>query len=494
MRWKIGEHVRDQSDVARALNRVIERARQFVENSKLFEMNEAHCVLPIGGKTRVATWGDDLDFPGRKTIVRFSSFKDFKDLHDKHRYTFMGKDKKGNPAQVTMGLGSWWISQPHRRQYDGGMRFMPQRDEDVVNDTLNLWHGFAVKASKPEGKSGEMGCKLFLYHGLKIICSGNEDHFDYLIKREALIAQRRVRSEIAVALRTVTEGTGKGFWERVLNRLYGIHAMQVQNPDHVVGKHNRHLETLLRLTADEALFALNPNHRNALYNLTSEPSFTVEPKFVDAYSATSYLNIDVISNAEHFIPVSGTARRFFVPTVSSERASDHEYFRKIDAQLRNEGGYEALLYHLLHEVDISDFNVRAVPKTAALAEQAAYSRKGLDLLVEKACSEGIVPCAHPQWPDLSTCVGYDEGAGFDYFIDHHVDNELKRLGALTAKRRLAREWGCLTGRATRKQVEGISAHGVAWPPLLELRERFEIKHGKQQWLYPEVAEWRLPAM
>ena len=87
----------------------------------------------------------------------------------------------------------------------------------------------------------------------------------------------------------------------------------------------------------------------------------------------------------------GTARRFFVPKVSSESANDHEYFRKIDGEL-HDGGYEALLYHLLHEVDIRDFNVRAVPKTAALAEQAAYSRKGIDLLVEIACKEGVVPC------------------------------------------------------------------------------------------------------
>ena len=150
----------------------------------------------------------------------------------------------------------------------------------------------------------------------KIICSGNEEHFDYLIKREAFIAQKRTRSEIAVGLQTEVEGTGKGFWCRNINRLYGNHAMEVQNPEHVIGKHNTHLESLLRLTADEALFAPDPNHRNALYNLITEPHITIEPKFVDAYAAKNYLNLDVISNAAHFLPVSGSARRFFVPTVS----------------------------------------------------------------------------------------------------------------------------------------------------------------------------------
>jgi len=54
--WKIGEHVRDQYDVKRALNRTIQNAHGEVENSTLFKMNKKHCVLPIGGWT-----GDDHD-------------------------------------------------------------------------------------------------------------------------------------------------------------------------------------------------------------------------------------------------------------------------------------------------------------------------------------------------------------------------------------------------------------------------------------------------
>ena len=323
--WKIGEHVRDQANVRRALKRTLERARDFVANSMLAKMNEAHCVLPIGGsgKTKVITWGDDPLFPLSqvKPVAMAASFTDFTQLQDKYRHSFTGKDKKGNPVQIVMGLGTWWLSQPNRRQYDGGMRFMPHSDEDVVGNTLNLWQGFAVKAKKPDGKSGAEGCKLFLDHGLKIICSGDEEHYDYMIKREALIAQRRIRSEIALCLHTRAEGSGKGRWTRGLNYLYGGHAMNVQNPDHVIGKHNAHLERLLRLTADEALFALDPRHRNALYHLITEPDLTIEPKFIGAYTVPNYLNFDIISNADHYVPVSGTSRRLFIPTVSSERVS-----------------------------------------------------------------------------------------------------------------------------------------------------------------------------
>ncbi len=486
MHWKIGEHVRDQANVRRALNRVPWRARQAVEDSKLFEMNERYCVLPIGGKTRVATWGDDPDFPGHQNIVMVASLADFKALHDKYRHSYQKED--GTTAEVR--LGAWWVGHRNRRQYDGGMRFMPSRDEEIVNgNTLNLWLGFSVAARKPEGKSGKAGCQLLLDHGLKIICSGDEQHFDYLMKREALIAQRRLRSEIALGLRTEEEGTGKGFWCRAMNYLYGVHAMQVQNPEHVVGKHNPHLEKLLRLTADEALFAQSPIHRNALYNLITEPRLTIEPKFVNVYTADNHLNVDVISNAEHFLPVSGFARRFFVPTVSSDRANDHEYFRKIMHQL-HEGGYEALLYHLLNEIDVRDFNVRDVPKTAALVEQIAYSRKGVDLLVEIACNEGRVPCVHNQYAHVSVITGRDPRyPGFDHFIEHHRDRELARMGSLMVKRRLAKDWGCITGRTARVREGGERVSGLIWPDLADLRAKFVVKYGPQQWQHPEEVVW-----
>ena len=128
--------------------------------------------------------------------------------------------------------------------------------------------------------------------------------------------QKPIRTEIAVALRTEKEGSGKGFWCNGLGHLYGQAYMEIGNPEHVLGKHNDHLETLLKVCADEALFAGDPRHRNALFGLITEPTLTVEPKFISVYKAPNYLNADILSNAKHFIPVSNTARQFFVPNVS----------------------------------------------------------------------------------------------------------------------------------------------------------------------------------
>jgi hypothetical protein len=460
-----GAHVQEQPEYR--LPRTMRRARDYMIDPDLEMMNSRHAVLPLGGMkatTLVATWDDDLDFPGRKTIIRAQSFPDFRNLHSNKRKAVV-VNKDGKPRTENIPIGTWWLNQTQRRQYDGGRRFMPQYEKEVVGDTLNMFEGFAVQARKPEGGSGESGCKKFLDHGLKVMCNGDEEHWFYLLKREAWIVQYRQRSEIAAAFRTKDEGSGKGFWCNHLGHLYGTHYMQLNKAEHVIGKHNAHLEVLLKLCADEALFVGDPRHRNALFGQITEPTITIEPKFINQYSAPNYLNIDMTTNSLHFVPASATARRFFIPTVSENRVGDLEYFNAIEAQLRD-GGYEALLYHLKHEVRLRDFDVRKVPKTAALAEQAAYSRKGLDGLVEKACSEGVAPCAYrSDWPDYS--IATDDNAvrhakGFDTFINTHPDREIRNLGALRVKNALRKEWDCKTGDGTRKTDLGRTVHGIQW--------------------------------
>ena len=327
-------------------------------------LNKTHAVLPIGDKTRVVTFGELEDFPGRETIVMTQTLGDFQALHNRYRHVY--RDASGEVKKKP--LGTHWIDSTDRRQYDGGMEFMPQRDGDFGNK-LNLWRGFGVKPIKPEpGSKGEAGCQKFLEFMKVIICSNNEDDFNYLLRREATIIQKKIRSEIALGLRTMAEGCGKGFFEKVMGRLLGNHSMQVTNPKHIIGHFNPHLQTLLRLTADEALFVGNHEHRNALFGLITEPKLTIEPKGCGVYQVASFLNLSILSNSDHFVPVSGTARRFFIPVVSTARMQDVAYFGEMEANLEL-GGYEALLYYFLHEVDLDGFNVRKVPQNAGLREQ-----------------------------------------------------------------------------------------------------------------------------
>ena len=304
-----------------------------------------------------------------------------------------------------------------------------------------------------------------------------------------MILQERTRTEIALGLRTKEEGTGKGFFERNMGKLLGNHYMQLASAKHIVGNFNPHLQNLLRVTADEALFVGNQEHRNVLFSLITEPKLTIEPKNISAYQCRNYLNISLTSNADKFVPVSGTARRFFLPDVSKCRAQDLDYFHALQEQLDN-GGHSALLYHLLHDVDLSDFDAREVPKTASFAEQAALNRDSVDGLVELVCHNGRVPCEHPEWPGYTvTSPSADGERKFDDYLAKNTDKALAHLRSITVIKRLAQDWGCTTGGAARKRDGSGRTQGIQWPPLDELRAAFEQRNGPQVWLHPEVTAW-----
>src|SRR4051794_27806856 len=69
-------------------------------------LNRKHAVLPIGGKTRVVTFGELPEFPGRETIVMTQTFDDFKALNDRYRHSYV--DAKGQQQETPMG--THWIA------------------------------------------------------------------------------------------------------------------------------------------------------------------------------------------------------------------------------------------------------------------------------------------------------------------------------------------------------------------------------------------------
>jgi hypothetical protein len=471
--------------------------------SDIDRLNKIHAVLPIGDKTRVVTFGEMEEFPGRETIVMTQTLGDFQALINRYRHAFRDP-KSGEEKKVP--LGTYWIQSPDRRQYDGGMEFMPQRDGDFGNK-LNLWRGFGVKPIKPApGSKAETGCKMFLDFMKDIICSGNEEDFQYLLKREATILQKKIRSEIALGLRTTEEGCGKGFYEKVMGRLLGSHSMQVTNPKHIIGNFNPHLQTLVRLTADEALFVGNHEHRNALFGLITEPKLTIEPKGCSAYQADNYLNMSILSNSDHFVPVSGTARRFFIPTVSAARKQDVVFFGEMEAAL-DAGGYGALLYYFLNDVDLKDFNVRKVPQTAGLREQRDQSLEPLDLWWVELLETGMLMGSDVFQPNKAVSNAYDRrvllgttkvAVDGDIVQTPHY-RHVRQLGLYDQARTMVpklkntsdtalgahlTKMGCDNKKKVSRQ------RGWTFPPLEECRAAWLKRYPSWNWRDPDLTKWQ----
>jgi hypothetical protein len=184
------------------------------------------------------------------------------------------------------------------------------------------------------------------------------------------------------------------------------------------------------------------------------------------------------SNSDWVVPAGADARRYFVLDVSSAHMQDHKYFAAIARQM-DKGGRGALLYYLLN-LDISRFDLRAVPQTAALADQKTRSRRGVDRLVEIVAHGGTLPAADASYTNVAITTGEDKGEGFHCGARSMVP-ELRHDSSIVVTKTLKDDWGCENWKSGYRR-------GIKFPPLLELRALFDRKHGPQDWP-ADVVDW-----
>ena len=433
----------------------------FQDDPDLAAMNAAFAVVKIGGKTRVVTLEDSPTYPGCKVPV-FSTISDFCAFHAKQKKLVVLPD--GSARRI--GIGRWWIDHEERRQYDG-IVYAPSSQDTTK---MNLWTGFACEA-----RDGD--CQLYVAHLRDNICSGNQELAEYLLDWMARAVQHpELAGEVAVVLRG-KEGVGKGVFAKEFGRLFGSHFRHIVHAKHLTGHFNSHLQQCSVLYADESFFAGDRSHESILKGLITEETLMIEPKGVDPFPVRNCIHLIMSSNSDWVIPAGADARRYFVLNVSDAQMQQTDYFAAITKQM-NEGGREALLFDLLIR-NLTEFDVRRVPQTEALAEQKAHSRRGVDQLVEIVAESGILPSADSIKPNVAITSGEDAGAGF-YCAARALAPELKFKSSKVIATELRNQWGC------RPWHSGYQ-RGIEFPSLGRLRELFDNRHGKQNW--SEIGEW-----
>jgi hypothetical protein len=442
-----------------------ERAKAAESLDKLLEeMNAEYSVAKIGGKTRVMEFEPDPSCPGCKVPV-FQTLPDFRAFHHKHKVWTV---EKGKPKLI--GRGKWWLDHPERRQYSGVV-YAP--GIELGPHVYNLWQGFAC-----EPKEGN--CALYLEHTRKNVCAGNEEYYQYLLRKLAYTVQHPDRQgEIAVVLKG-KEGTGKGLFVRIFGSLFGPHFKHISQPRHLTGNFNSLQQDCSVLFGDEVFWAGDRQHEGILKAIITEPTLQIERKCIDTITAPNRMTIFLSSNNAWVIPAGADARRFFVLDVGDAHKQDTKYFGALLEQMDN-GGREALLHTLLN-MDITGFRVWDVPQTAALMDQKQRSRHGVDALVEHMVTEGQLLEAHDLHPDIAvSSERSDHRKGF-FKVAQSLFPGLKHQTWIVVQKTLKEEWGCTPWK-------DMHLRGLRFPPLPELRAKFDARHGAQAWEDPD-ADWR----
>jgi hypothetical protein len=328
-------------------------------------LNERYCVVNFNGVVLVFENKPDPVRPGFWLLHKYT-FPDFLRLFQNRRLPLtVPAPTEKNPnrtKQILVCVASYWLNSPRRRQYIGGIVFDPTRT--APRDYFNLWCGFGVSARRGSWR-------VMQQHLLDVVCSGNREHYEYLVNCAARMIQHpELPAEVCVVLKG-EEGSGKGIFLRALYRIMGQHGLHLSHPEHLRGKHNAHLWYCVFLFVDEAFYAGDKQHESILKAMITEDYLAIEPKNKELFQAPNHLHLWMASNLKWVVPVGLRGRRWFVLDVAHHRVGDFEYFEALNYELEH-GGLEAMLFDLQRR-DLASFTPRRIPVTGALLEQKIHT-------------------------------------------------------------------------------------------------------------------------
>jgi hypothetical protein len=341
-----------------------------VKEAALQRLNDEWQFVVEGGRTFVARFEDDKTM-GRKHLVRFST-PDFCKIYGA---TYVGRDRKP--------LGDAWLAWPGRKQY-AAVVFRPAGHVDAIE--LNLWQGWNVQ---PREASAEKFDRIVDYLR-DVVCSGREDHFDYLVKLLARMVQRPDEAGEVITVLRGKEGTGKSTLGRLMRRIFGQHALAISSAKHLVGTFNAHLRDCVFLEASEAFFAGDKAAASALKALATDDKLFIEPKGLDGFNVKNCLHILATSNEDWVIQAGPESRRYFVLEVSNAQRGRADYWNALHQEIDDDEALGGFLHELL-TLPLADFNHRDIPITAALADQREQSASGVvKWALDLASRNGVV--------------------------------------------------------------------------------------------------------
>jgi hypothetical protein len=428
-------------------------------------INKRYAVARVSSRTVI------MDFHRDGSVT----YGNVGDLHNFYENDRVATDKATEPVTKA------WMRNKHRRTYPAGIVFAPGRE---VEGAYNHWQGFAVEPDPTKS------CTLILKHIHEVLCQGDQRSADYLIGWLAHMIQKpEEKPGVAVVIRG-QKGVGKDTLGVYVGGLFPHHHITISNQEQLLGKFNAHQEKCLLLHVEEGYWAGNKSAEGALKHLITSETVMIEPKGLNAFKVNSVLRLLMTSNEDWVVPATADERRYFVLDASSARRGDHAYFEALRDEM-NQGGRQGLL-HFLQTYDLSDFDVRHVPKTAALGQQKVFGLRNFDRWWYEVLQAGVIETGVGDWTEGVTRVHPGElrdvysrwmrGRRYDgeELRDFEIGRRLKLL-CPEADRRQARKDGHKTHlyvfpvlEVSRKAFDRYIGSKLTWDEPLEQDDVDEI--------------------
>jgi len=326
--------------------------------------------------------------------------------------------------------------------------------------TLNYWVGPVI-----EPKQGDWS--RIRTHIHEVICDCDTELFEYLLDYVAHMLQRPEEKPGVMVVLLGSQGTGKGLFFQILQRIWGRTSLLVSDIQQVVGNFNAGLERNYVIMMDEALFSGDRKSQDRMKSLITEKTCTVEQKYQPSRTINSVHRFFASSNHEHFSHIEADDRRSLIVKVSTTRQGDRAYFSNLATAIEDDTVIAAMVHDLMQR-NLSHFDVRQRPLTQEHASQKIQSLQGFDRYWFEVLTNGRYG------EESSGAYGWDERWKDDDFIStkslcaryQHYSKQSQRFGpTLTKTIAGSIEKLCPSARAVRKTEPFGQSRGYNVPSL-----------------------------
>ena len=337
--------------------------------------------------------------------------------------------------------------------------------------TLNYW----VDPPIPPKQGDWFVVQEFLH---SVICDNDVALHDYLIRYLAHMLQRPDEKPGVMIVFLSGQGTGKGTFYRILERIWSRTTLQVSDIGEAIGQFNAALERNYIVCMDEALFHGDKKSLEKLKSLITEPKCRIEQKYQPSRTIESFHRLFAASNHDHFAHVDKDDRRFLFVRVSSIHKQDPIYFDALNEVLEDDTVIAAMMHDLMH-LDLSDFNVRKRPITEEHVSQKLQSLSGFERFYFEVLQEGgfangwrhgYIPWSKSKF--ISTELLIEAYKEYDKNATKYQPLQSQQL-ASTIKAL------CPSSEHSRQTNEGHQERGYQLPDLITARSEFEQALGIQ---------------
>jgi hypothetical protein len=226
-----------------------------------------------------------------------------------------GKDKNNKVKWVKIPLFNTWMKNPGRNTYT--LKVFDPTPGDKPSYVLNTYGG--LRYAKDElleaalTKKGQLGKKQLNGHILTILCAGDMQKYNYLMRALAIKARWPWKKVKAMIVMTGNEGAGKSILMHAYGKLFGSYFVEIQDFHKLIKSNfNAILANKLVASVEEGFAPKSVQCVSAMKALVTQETYLITEKYMNTIKAKNYILWFLLSNLDHVVPASSSARRWVI--------------------------------------------------------------------------------------------------------------------------------------------------------------------------------------